>query len=319
MHSGNYFKRFLFIRYFLAVSLVAFNFNVIADWWFLCNYQPPEEVTQLVDKAFLNNNGRRIFYLGNPQISDKQEFNQYCPITERSLVLGCYSAGDIYVLKVKRPELDGVMQVTAAHEMLHAAYDRLSKKEKESINNELEEFYKTVTTPKLRQLISDYTQTDPTVRLNELHSILPTQVKTLSPALETYYQRYFTNRGGVVTAYRHYEEVFTALTQQIDSLQREISTIRSGLSSIEADLVRQKTQIETTNRELEAYRRSGDIEAYNNLVPIQNQLVVTYNETVERYVSLVEQHNQKVALVNRVALEQNELADSLDSKKFEKL
>ena len=50
-----------------------------------------------------------------------------CDTEERTTaILGCYYQRHIYLFDINNKELDGTLDVTAAHEMLHAAYDRLN-------------------------------------------------------------------------------------------------------------------------------------------------------------------------------------------------
>ena len=50
-------------------------------------------------------------------------------------MLGCYILNKgIYVYDITDDRLAGVRQVTTAHEMLHAAYDRLSVKERAQVD-----------------------------------------------------------------------------------------------------------------------------------------------------------------------------------------
>ncbi len=66
-----------------------------------------------------------------------RKLNQQTSLTKiavawkRNAILGCYnpSSRDIYIYNVTNSELDGVKEVTAAHEMLHAAWERLSESE----------------------------------------------------------------------------------------------------------------------------------------------------------------------------------------------
>ena len=46
------------------------------------------------------------------------------------------------------------------------------------------------------------TSSEPGQRLNELHSLLGTEVAHLSPALERYSHRYFHDRQGIVSAFQ---------------------------------------------------------------------------------------------------------------------
>ena len=299
-----------------GLVFAAAQFEEIRDWWWLRNYQPSAQIQALADRAGLSETGRRSFYLGRPQVDDKLGFQAHCPVgeAEGSLVLGCYNQRRIYILEVGRPELAKVMEVTAAHEMLHAAYERLDEEERGRVDRQLEQFYVQVANPELDQVLEDYERTEPGQRLNELHSLLPTQIPSLSPELETYYGRYFTNQDQVANAYLAYQGVFKNLQAQIDGLNTDINSLRAEITSLEEAIASRRSQIDSQGEELDSLRESGQTEEYNARVPAYNASVREYNGMISRYRDLIALHNSKVDQLNQLALEQNELVNSLDSK-----
>lgn len=313
-------------RLFATIPLIAlligiWRFENIHDWWYLRSYQPSTEIVALADNSVMTADARRAFYLADPQIDPKTDFSTHCPVSELSLVLGCYVdnsfiAGKIYLLRVDRAELANVQEVTAAHEMLHAAYADLSNRERQQVNEWINQFYKTVNDPKVLELVAEYERAEPGQRLNELHSILPTQVQTLSPELDAYYKRYFSNRSHVVAAYKSYEAVFEKIEDQITALRGEIDALKVELDSLEAKIQASRSTLDAIDKELGNFRAQGNIETYNAAVPNQNAQVRQYNSLIAEYRSLVGTYNNKVNRLNQLALEQNQLVDSLDSTKF---
>ncbi len=87
------------------------------------------------------------------------------------------------------------MPVTAAHEMLHAAYAELAPGQRRRVDQLLDQAFEASADQRLRDTLAEYADAEPGQRHNELHSILPTEVAELSPPLERYYQRYFEDRG----------------------------------------------------------------------------------------------------------------------------
>lgn len=303
----------------VGLGLLVWRFEDIREWWFLRSYQAPAEIVALADSAAMSDAGRRDFYVANPQIDDKQSFGQHCPVSELSLVLGCYNRSRIYILRVERSQLGNVMSVTAAHEMLHSVYEDLSTSERRRLNQLLDAEFKNSTDQKLRDLMAEYERAEPGERYNELHSILGTQVASLSPELEQHYARYFTNRAQVVVAFKAYEGVFEDLERQIDGLSAQITALRDQLDDLEATINSKQQELETLNAQMDRLRASGQIQDYNALVPRQNALVREYNGLVGQYKDLVALHNSKVDQLNQLALEQNELVESLDATKFNPL
>ena len=121
----------LAIGLLVATALAWFMRQDIYDWYRLRGYQAPSQVAKLATETTMNSDSRRLFYVYRPQLNDRVAFNQNCTHDEQTIVLGCYVSNvGIYLFDIHDPRLEGVEQVTAAHELLHAAYDRLNKKKK---------------------------------------------------------------------------------------------------------------------------------------------------------------------------------------------
>lgn len=310
-------KRFAPILLVLAtLAIGVWQSPNIRDWWILRNYQPPDEIVAFAQSTTMTARATREFYLARPDLETKQTFAQNCPVEELSLVLGCYNGNRIYVLRVEKPELSKVMDVTAAHEMLHAAYADLSDKERDRVDKLLEEYYQKSASEKLVSLVGEYDRVQPGTRLNELHSLVGTQEKNIGSELETYYREYFNNRRSVVDAYLAYEGVFNGIKNQLSSLESSIVALKSQLTALEVEINNQKSQLDSINAQLDTFEARQNYSAYNALVPTQNNLVQGYNGNVATYTSLVAQHNAKVEQYNQIALEQNDLVNSLDATKF---
>src|SRR5688500_2058841 len=138
--------------YLLLVVLIAVNAVVwvqrdaLADWWRLRDYAPVQDITALVEDTTMTDYAEHLFFVNHPSLENKQAFNEHCADHgEETAVLGCYH-GDrrgIYLYAVDDARLEGVRQVTAAHEMLHQAYDRLSGADRKRISKLLQEYYNT--------------------------------------------------------------------------------------------------------------------------------------------------------------------------------
>ena len=274
----------------------------------------PPEVATLV-QGTLTREGERLLSRANPRVLDKAEFDVACPFDhELTVVLGCYNQGTIGILRVDRPELARVMEVTAAHEMLHAAYLALPHGERVEVDGWIEEYYVTVDDRDIRELVGQYALQRSDVRLNELHSILATELPVLSPQLETYYGRYFADRQRVVQAHESYAAVFRDIKRRVASLHAEIDSYKAELTSLDSRIASRKAQLDSLNVRLDQLRVQGNLRSYNSLIPQQNALVDEYNGLIDEYNQTVDLHNRKVDEVNALALEQDELATSLGSK-----
>lgn len=274
---------------------------------------PSPEVAALVDGT-LSDLGKRVFYRASPKVLERAEFGVACPEDELGLVLGCYANGRIYILKVTRPELAGVMEVTAAHEMLHAVYATMSFGERRRIDKQVGDFYTGVTDPELRQLVAEYEKTEPGQQLNELHSILPTEIGALSPELDQHYARYFTSRQTVVDANDRYQGVLKALEGRIEGLHAQVTDLKAQLAALDTRVTAEQAKLDDMDGRLDALKAKGSVGAFNNLVPQRNAQARSLTKLVEQYNQLVQTHNAKVDEVNGLALEQNQLVEGLAGK-----
>lgn len=292
--------------------------QAIADWLRLRGYTPPAEVAQLASETTMSEEARRLFYINHPSIQSKTDFNQSCPDNggEHTIVLGCYHGGDlgIFLYNVTEPQLSGVKQVTAAHEMLHAAYERLSGKEKQHIDGLLEEFYNNnLSDERIRGVIEAYKKTEPNELINEMHSIFGTELGTLTPELEDYYKQYFFDRGQVVRYAAQYQKQFTDRKNQIAAYDTELTNLKSQIDINQKQLDSVANSIAADRARLDSLLASRQYGEYNAAVPGFNQQVQAYNNLVRSTKSLIERYNAIVDQRNSILIEEQSLQKALDS------
>ena len=313
--SRRFFPLLALLGFGLVLSLGWLQRYAILDWWRLRNYDPPARIVQLADETRMSEEGRHLFYVHHPELNDRVAFNENCTIDEESIVLGCYVAGEgIYLFDVSDPRLAGVHQVTAAHEMLHAAYSRLSHRERKHIDELTASFYRTLADDRIRKTIAAYEKRDPSVIANELHSILATEVETLTPELEDYYRRYFTDRTAVVAYSKAYEAAFQERKDKVAAYDAELDALKAEIELKDASLETMSAELNTERERLDGLLAQQEYEAYNAGVNSFNARVRTYNATVNQVRSLIDRYNRLVAERNAVALEENELVKAIDSR-----
>lgn len=298
-----------------GIALAILHWQDIYDWSRLRNYQPPASIAQLASDTTMNDYGRKLFYVNHPELDDKVAFSDKCNSTEQSIVLGCYSeVKGIYIYNVPDPRLNGVHEVTAAHEMLHAAYDRLSSSEKAKIDALTASTFAGLNDQRLKDTIEAYRSKDPSVVPNELHSILGTEVRNLPPELEQYYKKYFTDRSRVVTYSEAYEGEFTKRKTQIADYDSQLSSLKIEIDSAEQSLTSQSNNLSSQRQQLDSLLSAKQYTAYNAQVDSFNAAVRRYNSLVTSAQAKINQYNQIVAARNAIAVEQQDLAKALDSR-----
>lgn len=294
----------------------------ISDWYRLRKYQPTAEIAALSEQTTMTDEGQRIFYTAHPAITDKQAFNAHCrqgSASEYSIVLGCYIGngglyGDIYLYDIDDQRLNGVVQVTAGHEMLHAAYDRLKGEEKDRIDALLQDTYRALPEGRVKQAVAQYEANDPGAVPNELHSILGTELRTLPAPLEDYYRQYFADRQKIVGFSEQYEAEFTRRQNQVARYDDQLTNLKTQIESNQRDIDSRRSNLEQQRAQLEALESSGDAEGFNSRVGAYNQGVASYNALVAETRTLIEEHNRLVEVRNNLALEVQELTKAIDSR-----
>lgn len=287
----------------------------LLDWWRLRNYVPPARIVQLANDTTMTDEGRKLFYVNHPELNDELAFNQNCTISEQSIVLGCYISGQgIYLFDVTDERLTGVQQVTAAHEMLHAAYERLSGSERKRIDTLTQQFFEQLQDVRIQDTVTSYRNRDPSVVPNELHSILATEVVELPAELEAYYSRYFTDRKAVVAFSKAYEAAFQERKDKVAVYDKQLAVLKQEIESDELNLAGLGEDIKLERQRLDALLAAKRFEEYNAGVPPFNAKVDHYNNLVNQIRTLIDRFNRLVAERNSVALEENELIKAIDSR-----
>lgn len=315
-------KKLKLFGYLFSLSLLVasfwlfFNRQEILDWWRLRDYEPSSDIVRLATDSSFSDYGRRLFYVHYPELLDKPNFEGKCSVTEETIVLGCYiTHSKIYVFDVEDDRLEGVEEVTAAHEMLHAAYDRLADDERRRIGALLKDFFATVTDERLIKTVDSYTERDPAIVTNELHSIVGTEVRELPTELEDYYSQYFLDRLAIVSQAEGYSQEFITLEEQIEAYDEQLKNIETEIEALESDIAQLNQALNTEKARLQSLR--NDPEAYNLAVPGFNEQVRAYNEQVQALRAKIESYNAIVAERNLIALEERELVEAIDTRILE--
>jgi hypothetical protein len=300
----------------LASPIVAYaERQNIYDTWRLHGYAAPADVSKLANQTSMTDYSRKLFYVMHPELEDKNTFNSHCRNNEQTIVLGCHvSRTGIFLLKVDDARLDGVEQVTAAHEMLHEAHERLSPSEQQQIDRLVTDTASKLNDERLNKTIALYKQQDPSSVPNELHSILGTEYRNLPPELENYYARYFKDRQAVVTYSEQYEDVFEQRRNAVIQYDAQLASLRNQIDSLQASLSEQQTALNSKRAELDSLSRQHKTEEYNAQVPTFNQQVQAYNSGIEQLKGLVTNFNKIVADRNAIASEEAQLVEAIDSR-----
>lgn len=305
---------------FTAAGIVAaLNIQYLQDTVLYHQYEPNAMVASFAADSGMSDHGKFLFYASHPSLSDAQSFNQQCGMVEKTAaVLGCYDGRNIYIYDITDARLAGVRPTTAAHEMLHAAYKRLSNTDRERVNTLLAaEYAKLKDNEELAGRMAFYERTQPGERDNELHSIIGTEIGSISGDLETYYKRYFADRSKVVAQHENYASLFKELRDRADELDTQINQLEGRIveqrAAYDAELKAVQAAIasfngraqrgEFTSQAAFDQERRGIVAKTNQLDSLRAEI----NDAITRYNALIEE-------LNAIATETNTLNRSMDSK-----
>ncbi len=305
---------FLSLAVIIGSLFAATHRQGILDYFALRNYKPDARVVALADATTMRDDTRRIFYVNHPELDQKADFQTKCQTAEQSIVLGCYvQRKGIFLLDVSEPRLSGVIEVTAAHEVLHAQYDRLSATEKKHIDQLTTDFFANLNNDRIKKTIEQYRAKDPSVVPNELHSILGTEVRTLTPELEAYYGRYFNDRQQIVGYSEKYEQTFVQLTNQVENFDAQLKSLKATIDSNQQEIQGQNADIELQKSRLDSLINAGKTDEYNAAVPTFNASVNSYNALINRTRALINQYNSIVEERNKIATTEQQLVEAINS------
>jgi len=281
-------------------------------------YQPTREIAAITEKIGFTEKGRVIFYASNPQLLDAADFNAEVPDSyDTNATLGYYNHRKIFLYRIKNQDLEDIVEVTAAHEALHADWYRLTCQERRELMPLLEEDYAKIKTEKTEKLLADYAKFELGQRDNELHAFLGTEYHHLSPKLEKHYAKYFKNREKIVTMYENYQSKFDALEQKSTQLSAETTSLKE---QIDSDLSQYETDLTNVNSEIDAFNSRSQNKAYaseSEFIADRDSLQQKVSELTERQTqisSVVDQYNAKTDELNRIALKSSEFNKSINSK-----
>lgn len=297
------------------LALGLWKHQAIADWAKLRGYNAPADIRQLAAADTMTASAQHLFYINRPQLlTTSSEFAQKCPQIEQTIVLGCYQSNEdgIYLRNVTDSRLNGVEEVTAAHEMLHGAYDRLGSKDKNYVDGLLLNYYQNgLSDQRIKDTINAYKSSEPNDLVNEMHSIFGTEVASLPASLEKYYQRYFNNRSAITALAAGYQVEFTSRIDQIKSYEAQLASLKQQIDSEENQLSMQQAQLQADRASLDSLRNSGQIAQYNARVASFNSEVDSYNSGVSQLKNDINRYNNLVDLHNELADELRGLYTSL--------
>lgn len=303
----------------VAAGWVVLNAQYMFDQLRVWQYQPSAAVASIYNRSGLSNKGQFYFYSSSPVVDSAATFDINCQKQEaKSAILGCYSLGRIYIREITNNQLDGIEEVTAAHETLHVIWERMSDSDKKSTGALLEAEYQKLNNPALKERMAYYDRNEPGEHFNELHSILGTEVSDVGGALEAHYGQYFTDRSKVIALHGGYQQVFDSVQTQADTLLVELNALVADLNTGSIQYNKDAASISTESTILKDSAGSvnrtsaSEVNTYN----ATRQALIIRIDQLEALRAVIdtksETYRAKLAEYNKLVVQSNELMQNLD-------
>ncbi|OYX42299.1 hypothetical protein B7Y94_03775 [Candidatus Saccharibacteria bacterium 32-49-12] len=302
-----------------ATAWLAFNRQYVADYVAVSTFSPTESILSIEDKVDMTDRGVFLFRATQPQVIAADQFNESCQRREtNNPILGCFTGDRIFIYDIDNQDLTGIKEVTAAHEMLHVAWERLSQADRSKLDVLLRQAYEKLATDELKVRIGYYERNEPTEIVNELHSILATEFRDLGPELDEYYSKYFVDRLAVVAQHERYSGVFNGLVEKASSLQKQLETrkiqLESKTTSYEAAVANLSAAIQVFN----GRAARGEFSSMSSFYSERSALVAQSNQLEserQSILTLVDEYNTMLADYQQTASQIDKLNQSIDSVK----
>ncbi|MBX3194441.1 MAG: hypothetical protein R2717_03010 [Schumannella sp.] len=285
----------------------------LQDQWTVLTQPSPEEIQAIADATGMSDEGRLIFLASTPEIEDADAFNDDCAVESQG-TLGCFDGTDIYIFKVTDPRLQGTIEVTGAHEMLHAAYQRLSREERAEIDALVQQAVAAI--PEDDPVFSDMSLYPKSQWPDEWHSRLGTEFADLPPALEEHYARYFDDRSLVLAL----DEQSTAL---LDELEAQLDELSARIDELDAEITRRQEAYDTAlaayESDVDSFNARADAGDFDSQAQFDRERAALVKRQkaleAERVAvnDLVDEYNELLDRLSAVDADYAELYESLDS------
>ncbi|MBQ6414243.1 hypothetical protein IJI28_01280 [Candidatus Saccharibacteria bacterium] len=300
MKKNNLWKSILLVLVIVIAAAILLNRQWIYDWWRGLSYQPIGEMGRIMQDLGLTGRGEFLFKAAQPVLSSQDEFNTKCRtvMDEEMAVLGCYTDGDIYVYNIESAELDGIRELTTAHELLHVVWARMSEGERNELVRPLTQVFDSH-----QDILSNELDAyDTSQKQEELFVRAGTEIANLPTELEKVYGEIFTDQDAIAGFYNKYIRVFKVMEAEMKELSRQMETIQGEIDRLTAEY---ETRVSALDAEITNFNSCAETagcfatewEFYSKravLVQEQEALEGIYNQInglVDEYNGLVEKYN----------------------------
>lgn len=298
----------------VVAALIILNREWIYDFYRGITYQPSSDMVRIRSDLALTNQGEFLFNASQPELNKAEEFNNYCrgDVSETA-VLGCYRNNNIYIYNITDARLDGIRELTSAHELLHAKWARMNDDEKKALAEPLTRVFEA----NQEFLGDEINQYDTSEKHEELYVRAGTEVADLPEVLEKHYAEVFKDQDKVVSYYNKYINVFRSLEKEMNDLKTEMGAISTEINEKTAEYSNRVEQLNVSINSFNSCANTAGCFATNTefymrraeLVAEQGVLDAMYAEIS----GLIDSYNTKVEMYNADVLKSENLNTIINS------
>ena len=319
-------KRAIIIAVIAAaiVGYAAYFFHV-GDYIEAAIYKPTEEMSAVMTSIKLTSKGNRVFRSANPSLESNEDFNENCKtVSKDAYVLGCYItvSDQIHLYNVQFTEetknLRGIIESTAAHEMLHAAWSRMNSWDRTSISDKLQAVYDSADKD-FQKEFDTYSKNE---FYDELHARVGVELKNIPEELEKHYAEYFEDRQAIVNYYENYRSVFKELRKKADDLATKIQSESKAIDktteeykTVSNELQKKIIEFNKCSNETGCFSSVSDFNSQRgNLVAEIDKVNKMYDDLTKRTNAL----NDMIDEYNALVIKSDAYQNAINSKSIEK-
>ncbi len=302
-----------------VVVLCLATYAVLQSSWLMdtlkgWGYEPAEKVVAIESDLQLTAAGRRIFAATRPTVEGSREFNEHCDSHDAEIsLLGCYIDGRIYIYEIELAQLAPANKVTAAHELLHAVWERMGESERRQVSGWLDQVYN----ERREWFEGELEVYDAEDRREEIYARAGTKLADLPDELENHYAKYFQNRAVIVQFYQDYEAPFLALQLEMEELFDQIQAVSEEVELGRETYLRDLEKLDAKIDQFNACAETAGCFASQAEFTRQRQALLAEREHLEAVRAelngKIAQNNQRIQDYRERQLQLGELNNAMNS------
>lgn len=280
-------------RRLLLLSPVAVVALVVGIWfapqlvaWWGTGDKPSAQAVALAERMYLTGAGTDLFLSTLPSLTDLATVNTECAGagSADAMATGCFVSGPahrldrIYLYQPQDPRAEATVVTAAAHEMLHAAYSRMTSAEQSSLDSAMAaELAKVPADDPVRDQIAASVGDDQTALGTETFAYLGTEISLpggFSAGVEQVYSRFIADRTSLVGVFRAFDDETNRLIDALRTAHQHVADLDAAAVQAQADFTHASDRYTQ-----ESTRYSTDLAEFNAADPgtrEQATVTVTY-------------------------------------------